>query len=178
MTQTGQLVRLKRASLVAGSTALAVTVAAWALGIRVNTSPSLPTGLYIASAANRAAIAVFCPAEPYGSLALRRGYRTTGSCPDGGTPLMKPIIAEGGAVVISTEAGIAVNGRLLPNTGPRVADSQNRPLDHFPFGMYRLTPGTVWVTSSHNARSYDSRYFGPISTSLIQARVRPLITLD
>src|SRR4051794_29191492 len=89
MIQTGQLARLKRAALVAGSMSLAVTVAAWALGIRVNTSPSLPTGLYIASGGDGAVIAVFCPAEPYSSFALQRGYRTAGSCPDGGTPLMK-----------------------------------------------------------------------------------------
>jgi len=41
------------------------------LGLRLNTSQSLPVGLYIASATG--GLIVFCPAEPYAGLAIARG---------------------------------------------------------------------------------------------------------
>ena len=34
--------------------------------------------------------------------------------------------------------------------------------------------GVVWVASTYNRGSYDSRYMGPISISQIRARLRPL----
>jgi type IV secretory pathway protease TraF len=36
--------------------------------------------------------------------------------------------------------------------------------------------GTVWVISSFNSRSFDSRYFGPIPASSIRSRLQALIT--
>ena len=36
--------------------------------------------------------------------------------------------------------------------------------------------GTVWVASSFNSRSFDSRYFGPISESAIKHRLVPIWT--
>jgi len=41
-------------------------------------------------------------------------------------------------------------------------------------GLYGVEPGTVWVASTYNAGSYDSRYMGPIPTSQIRRRLRPL----
>lgn len=145
------------------------------LGVRLNTSPSLPIGIYIESH-DRSALVELCPAEPVGSLATRRGYRDAGSCPDGATPLMKPVVASFGDTVEFSAGGIVVNRRLLPNTAPRNADTQGRPLQHFPFGRYAVEQGTVWVASTYNPRSFDSRYFGPIAESSIRAHLRPLIT--
>jgi conjugative transfer signal peptidase TraF len=89
---------------------------------------------------------------------------------------MKPVVAlEGDAVQISTR-GVTINGKLLPNSSPRPFDRQNRPLAHWSFGTYRVTVGTVWVISSFNSRSFDSRYFGPILASSIRSRLHALIT--
>ena len=52
-------------------------------GVRVNASPSLPVGLYAVSTNSKAPFVEFCPPEPYGSVAILRGYRTEGACPDG-----------------------------------------------------------------------------------------------
>ena len=145
------------------------------LGIRWNASPSLPIGIYIESA-DGTSLVEFCPAEPAGSFAAARRYRDAGSCPDGATPLMKPLVARFGDTVEFSANGVAVNRRLLPNTAPRNADTQGRPLPHFPFGRYVVERGTVWVASTYNPRSFDSRYFGPIPQSLIRAHLRPLVT--
>ncbi|MGJ5814852.1 conjugative transfer signal peptidase TraF [Paludibaculum fermentans] len=158
-------------SICAGSLALL-----GALGIRINASPSLPLGLYIVTSDLKASLVEFCPAEPYGSLAAARGYRTKGSCPDGATPLMKPVVARSGDRVQVSEQGLSVNGKLLPNTAPRGTDTMGRPMRQWPVGSYRVMPGTVWVASSHNPRSFDSRYFGPIAVSSIRGHLQPLAT--
>jgi conjugative transfer signal peptidase TraF len=147
------------------------------LGIRINTSPSLPLGFYIATSDAAGGLIEFCPTEPFASFALSRGYRDRGSCRDGGAPLLKPIVARPGDVVEFSSQGISVNGKLLPNTQPLAMDTKGRSLRPWPFGSYAVKPGSVWVGSSYNKRSFDSRYFGPVPTSSIRERLRPLLTL-
>jgi conjugative transfer signal peptidase TraF len=146
------------------------------IGLRINTSPSLPIGFYLTTSDPAANLVEFCPPEPYARLAIIRGYRDAGSCQDGGAPLLKPLIARAGDSVETTSRGIVVNGRLIPNTAPASADSNGRPLTPWPVGRTAVKPGTCWVASSHNSRSFDSRYFGPIERRLIRNRLRPLLT--
>lgn len=146
------------------------------VGIRINTSPSLPVGLYRATSDSNANLVEFCPTEPFGSFAAARGYRGQGSCADGAAPLLKPVVARPGDVVELSSRGIEVNGKLLPNTAPLSADTKARALTPWKFGTHTVQPGTVWVASSYNRRSFDSRYFGPVTTSSIREHVRPLLT--
>lgn len=148
-------------------------VCGW-LGVRINLSPSLPVGLYITSAAGK--LVEFCPSEPFASLSLLRGYRDRGTCADGGAPLLKPVVAVAGDEVAFSPAGLAVNGGRIPNTAPMGTDTKGRQLRHGPFGRFRVAPGTVWVASAYNPRSFDSRYFGPVPISEIRDRVRSLLT--
>jgi conjugative transfer signal peptidase TraF len=145
-------------------------------GLRINTSPSLPMGLYVVSRNLNANLVEFCPAEPFGSLAIVRGWRAAGSCPDGAAPLLKPIVARAGDVVEMSAIGLTVNGRLLSNTAPLARDSKGRPLRPWAFGRYAVGPQTVWVASSYNAQSFDSRYFGPVPVTVIRDHLRPLLT--
>jgi conjugative transfer signal peptidase TraF len=144
------------------------------LGLRVNVSPSLPVGLYIST--DSGSLVEFCPAEPFASVALTRGYRTLGACADGGAPLLKPVVATTGDVVNVLPGGLDVNGVRIPNTVPLAADSKGRPLSHWPFGHYTISTGMVWVASSYNGRSFDSRYFGPVPVTAVRGRVRPLLS--
>lgn len=89
---------------------------------------------------------------------------------------MKPLVAEAGDIVEFSPKGISVNGAAIPNTQPLTHDSTGRPLKPWAFGRFTVSPGTVWVASSHHPRSYDSRYFGPIPSSCIRSHVRPLLT--
>lgn len=145
-------------------------------GLRINTSPSLPVGLYQTTSNPAATLVEFCPGSALGGLALERGYRSAGSCGDGGAPLLKPVIAKWGDVVDVSLGGLVVNGRAVPNTAPMTADIKGRRLDSWPSGHYIVSSGEVWVASSYNSRSFDSRYFGPIPVAAIQDHLRPLIT--
>ena len=146
------------------------------IGLRLNDSPSLPVGLYMVTSDGAATLVEFCPAEPYASLATARGYREQGNCPDGGAPLMKPIAARCGDTVELSTRGITVNGKTLPNSAPLSIDTNRRPLEHWPFGTYTVRQD-VWVISSYNRRSFDSRYFGPVPTNSIRDRLRPVFTM-
>jgi conjugative transfer signal peptidase TraF len=143
------------------------------LGLRLNTSPSLPLGLYMVSKAGT--LVEFCPSEPFASIAIARGYRQTGVCADGGTPLLKPVVATSGDLVSVTPNGLEVNHVRLVNTAPLTVDTKNRRLIHWPFGHYTVGVGTFWVASSYNRRSFDSRYFGPIPAAAVRNRLRPIL---
>ena len=131
-------------------------------GLRISTSPSLPIGLYRITSDQTAPLVAFCPAEPYASFAAARGYRSGGNCPDGASPLMKPVVARTGDRVRVSKNGLEVNGVLLRNTAAMPVDTQKRLMTAWSSGDYTVAPGWVWVASSYNARSFDSRYFGPI----------------
>jgi conjugative transfer signal peptidase TraF len=168
---------LRRPAVLACS-AIAVPFIVFGIGdIRINTSPSLPVGLYRVTADQRSPLVEFCPAEPYASVAATRGYRGAGSCPDGGEPLMKPLVAKTGDEVTLSRDGISVNGTLLRNTAPMSTDKRGRPVMSWAFGRHVVTTGEVWVASSYNARSFDSRYFGPVRTADIRCRLKPFIVL-
>jgi len=144
------------------------------LGLRINVSPSLPVGLYVTTATGE--LVEFCPAEPFARLALVRGYRNGGSCPDGGAPLLKPVVASAGDQVDFSAVGLTIDHIQIPNTAPMAVDTKGRTLNHWAFGRYTVPAGAVWVASSYNARSFDSRYFGPVPVAAIRSRVRPILT--
>lgn len=145
-------------------------------GIRINMSPSLPLGLYRVTSDVEESLVEFCPTEPFASLAIERGYRNQGTCPDRAAPLLKPIVARAGDVVNLSKRGIEVNGRLLPNTAPLAMDTKGRPLVHWRFRLVTVQAGELWVASSYNKRSFDSRYFGPVPVSSVREQLRPLLT--
>ena len=151
-------------------------IAGWVFGVRFNLTPSLPRGFYITSNSPSASLVEFCPQGAAASISLNRQYRTAGACPDGGAPLLKPAVAFPGDQVEVSADGIRVNGQLLPNSAGRFRDHLQRPLDPWPYGTYTVEPGTVWVISSFNSYSFDSRYYGAIPESSIRHHLRPLWT--
>ena len=171
---TGRFNSVRPLLTAAGGVPALFVLCAWT-GVRFNTTESLPRGLYITTA-RETKLVEFCPPEPFASFALSRGYRNPGSCPDGGMPLLKPVVAIAGDLVEFSERGIAVNGHFFDNTAPLTTDSCGRPLTPWLFGNYRVAPGTVWVASSYSPKSFDSRYFGPIPVAAIQDHVRPMMT--
>lgn len=167
----------RRAGLISTGSCVAMFQLCGLLGVRINTSPSLPVGLYITTPDSTANLVEFCPAEPFATLAIARGYRDSGACRDGAAPLLKPIIAQAGDSVGLSAAGISVNGVFLHNTAPLAKDTKGRALEPWPFGRYVVAPETVWVASSHNPRSFDSRYFGPVLNSAIRCHLKALLVL-
>jgi conjugative transfer signal peptidase TraF len=172
----GRSDRLCRMALTAAVTITVAFGLPAAFSIRINLSPSLPIGLYRVTADRNAALVEFCPPEPYATLARERRYRTSGACPDGAMPLMKPVVAATGDLVELSSRGIAVNGALLPNTAPRTRDGAGRQLSAWPYGKYEVGPEIIWVASTYDPRSFDSRYFGPIKWQHIRCRLSAIIT--
>jgi conjugative transfer signal peptidase TraF len=156
-----------------------IAFTAGAYGVRLNVTGSVPIGLYLVSSAPQASFAEFCPPEPFASLSVARGYRRRSiACPDGGEPLLKPIIATEGDSVEVSARGILVNNSRIPNTQQQLEDSRHRPLPVWPHGLYRVASGTVWVVSSYNPRSFDSRYFGPVQLKDVKKRLRALWAVE
>jgi conjugative transfer signal peptidase TraF len=172
-----RLRKVRRTALVAVGVGVATFQLSGSLGLRINTSPSLPMGLYITTVDSGANLVEFCPVEPFARLSIVRGYRDPGTCADGAAPLLKPIVAKCGDVVEVSARGIFVNGVLLPNTAALTRDTKGRHLTAWPSGRYLVDPGTIWVASSYHPRSFDSRYFGPLSTAAIRHRLKAFLTL-
>lgn len=152
-----------------------------AAGVRVNWTPSLPVGLYAKREApegatpRRGVIVEACLPSGAAAFALKRGYVGPGPCPSGTMPLLKPAAAVHGDTVDIAEDGVRVNGTLVAGPGLE-QDSQGRPLPPLVPGTYAVVPGTVWILSDHDPRSFDSRYFGPVPVESVRASARPLLT--
>src|SRR5690349_7252160 len=84
-----------------------LSLAAGILGIRINTSYSLPLGLYIGTHDSAAPLIEFCPTGSFAQQSSERGYRAASfACSDGAVPLLKPIVATEGDLVETSAAGI------------------------------------------------------------------------
>jgi conjugative transfer signal peptidase TraF len=89
---------------------------------------------------------------------------------------MKRLVGGAGDRVTIDSAGVDVNGILLKNSAPLKCDAAGRPMVPYPLKDYVLGPDEVLLMSDYNPSSFDSRYFGPLHASTIEAAVRPLWT--
>ena len=162
--------------LVAGSGAIAFV--SHALELRINTTASMPFGLYRTEPWRlaRGAWTVFCLPGEQAQLGRDRAYLRRGSCPDGSQELLKEVAAVPGDSVALTTTGLLVNGRLIPGSRPRAADRGGRTLPHPPFGERVVPPGELWVLGRDRCASWDSRYFGPVPLDHVRATAIPILT--
>lgn len=160
----------RRARIVAASIILPsiVLITLYTLGFRQNLTLSQPPGLYRLTNSSSDPLVSFCPTGSASSVTTQRGYRAASwACPDGHAPMLKPVAARPGDTVIVTHHGISVNGVALPNTGSYPRDGHGNLLNQMPEGIYIVQAGSIWVLSTYNKLSYDSRYFGPISETSV-----------
>ena len=154
-------------------------IASWLLGLHWNASASMPTGLYrttaLAAPPVRGDTVLFCLAGDAAVVGLQRGYLEAGTCPGGSAPLVKPIAAVPGDVVVFDQNGVVVNGQPIPNSAPLAVDPSGRVLRAVPPGSYVVMQDSVWVVSGHDPRSYDSRYWGPLPVNAITGRAVPVL---
>jgi conjugative transfer signal peptidase TraF len=170
-------------ALISGSLIASAIFLARALGYRINESPSLPLGLWKLSRLNRPPragdIISFCPPDtPVFREAGRRGYLGQGACDGGYEPLLKPAAAVEGDEVTAAADGIRVNGRLIANSKARVTDRAGRKLPQTAAPGGTVPEGMVWVISSYNTLSFDSRYFGPVPAAKIEGVARPILVFE
>jgi conjugative transfer signal peptidase TraF len=162
--------------VMAGSAVIAFV--AQALELRINTTPSMPVGLYRKEPLRlaRGAWTVFCLPGDKARLGRDRAYLRRGSCPDGSQELVKEIAAIPGDSVVLARAGFMVNGRVIPGSALRAADRSGRPLPHPPFGQRAVPRGELWVLGLDHCASWDSRYFGAVPLDHVRAAAIPLLT--
>lgn len=146
----------------------------------LNWTDSMPRGFYWRSAATgaipRGATVIACVPQPYAGLAHRAGYLDIGVC-DGVSAVVKVVAATGGDRVSLTADGVRVNGNLLDGSKPLLVYEDGRSVPHVHFGTYVLRADQMWLASP-KPRSFDSRYFGPVPFSNVQAVARPLLVFN
>lgn len=146
--------------------------------IYVNTTPSLPLGLYriVEEPIHKGAHVAFCP--PQTELfddALARGYIGRGNCAGGYSLLLKRVLAMAGDTISIDQAGIAVNGDHLSNSAQLKADANNLPLPQYRLDAL-LDDAEYLLVSDLHSHSFDARYFGLITRNQIQHVVNPVFT--
>ena len=157
----------------------ALILCAHSADLRVNESPSLPVGVWRVSPPGRdlrtGDVVAFCPPDtPSFREARARSYLGKGLCEGGYEPLLKPVAAIAGDRITQTDEGISINGRLIANSKSLDRDGSGRTLPSPVANNLVVAGGEVWVISSYNSLSFDSRYFGPIPTSRIEGLAHPL----
>ncbi|WP_235424027.1 conjugative transfer signal peptidase TraF [Citrobacter koseri] len=168
----------------AGTWLLAIVLCviyAWHDGYRVNTSNSYPPGLYQLRHRDtnyrQGDLVLFCPPDgPAMQLALSRSYIHPGPCRGGFTPVIKKVMAIAGNRITLDEI-IRINGIPMPRYRILPADRHHRPLPRL--ASLTVPAGSVFLLSDHRPEdSFDSRYYGPVPVSLIQGRIRPVLTVE
>ncbi len=147
-------------------------------GARLNTTSSLPEGLYWTTGAKpqKGDIVIFCPPRCAAiRLARARAYLAGGFCPGGNGTMMKQIAAVAGDRVVISDCGVRVGGIFLRNSEPLSEDPKGRPLPRLR-GDFTLKSGQVLLMSQYNPLSFDGRYFGPSAASAVKSVVRPVYT--
>lgn len=152
---------------------------AWSVGIRINTTVSIPLGIYITSdePISTGSYVIFCP--PDNALfteARTRGYIGAGYCPGDYGYIMKKVLAAKNDVVSVTDHGVFVNGHEVPLSKPLLADGSNRPMPHYRIEGYVLPDRQLLLMSDVTGLSFDGRYFGPVDIGQIKSVVHPVIT--
>ncbi|EJA8139881.1 conjugative transfer signal peptidase TraF [Escherichia coli] len=150
----------------------------YAAGLRINTTKSIPVGLYKISShpAKTGEYVIFCPPQkPIFDEAQERGYIGSGFCPGGYGEMMKKILAAKGDEVAFRRDGVYVNGQLLPYSKPLSVDPGGRPLP-IRNEVYTLSKSELLLMTDRSASSFDGRYFGPVTASQIISTVSPIIT--
>ena len=138
--------------------------------IVINTSPSVPPGLYVRSSAAAAVGQVVdfripTLARPY--VCLRSGHCGRDWF------ILKPIAAGPGDCVDTTKDWLVINGRKVAPMPP-ASDGRGRPLPAWREARV-LGPDEFFVFSNRIPNSFDSRCYGPIRRDQIDAVRTPLI---
>lgn len=159
-----------------GSMAVAVGAvalpSAWQLPVSLvyNATASTPVGWYAVVPATtlRVGDLVLMHLPPdVAAMAAERQYLPAS------VPLLKPVGAMAGHAVCSQGSSVMIDGRTVAQLLKR--DGLGRVLTPWP-GCRALKDGEVFLLSHNRPASFDSRYFGPVQSTLIVGRAIPVWT--
>jgi conjugative transfer signal peptidase TraF len=150
------------------------------LGLRIGlTDSACPPGIYrvVNRTPSRGDLVLACLPEAVAQLGTARGYLLRGrGCGDGIEPVGKRLSALPGDSVEVVPDYIAVNGQRLEHSATLSHDSSGRSVKHVAWGRYTVPTNQVWLFGTKDARSWDSRYFGPVPASSVRAALEPVLT--
>ena len=135
-----------------------------------NPSDSVPRGWYRIEPADALQVGSIVLARlpaPAATLAAQRGYLPAG------IPLLKRVGAVAPQRVCMEGESVRIDD-VTVGTVMR-ADGQGRPLQAWP-QCRRLVRGELFLLSSTNPASFDSRYFGPIAAANVIGRAQAIWT--
>lgn len=145
------------------------------LGYRYNSTPSYPIGLYKVDKTDvkisRGKLILICPPDTkFFHKANANGYVAKGFCPSGFEPLIKKIAGIPGDDIFINKS-VYINGIKQPKSRVYDRDPRGYKLKHPPKKAYHLKKNQLFLLSDYNKRSFDSRYFGPVTVDLIQGSI-------
>jgi conjugative transfer signal peptidase TraF len=150
------------------------------LGLRIAlTDSACPPGIYrmVSRAPSRGDLVLACLPDAIAQLGSARGYLLRGrGCGDGIEPVGKRLSALPGDSVEVVPDYVAVNGQRLQHSATLLRDSRDRSVEHVPWGRYTVPTNQVWLFGTKDARSWDSRYFGPVPAASVRAALEPVLT--
>lgn len=158
--------------------ACGLAAAAWASFVRpavhivYNPSDSVPIGWYRIEPADsplrplpvNSIVLARLPAD-VAAHAAQRGYLPSH------IPLLKRVGAVAPQHVCIVEGIVRIDG--VPTAAALHADRRSRPLSFWP-DCRRLRSGELFLLSTTNPASFDSRYFGPIQASAVIGTAHPI----
>ena len=156
---------------------LALSALLVVLGFRINTTDSIPIGIYrmTADKTPKNAYVIFCPDNrPVFQQALKRGYIKSGLCPDGYGYLMKKVVATTGDKLTVNNKGVFVNDKLIPYSKPQLKDAFSRSLPKWQAINYQLTDDEIMTMTDQSQWSFDGRYYGPIKSGQVKGMLTPV----
>ncbi|MGL4318451.1 MAG: S26 family signal peptidase [Pseudomonas sp.] len=162
----------------AGLSACSLAALAWASFVQpdarvvYNASDSVPVGWYRVDPPGRqtdsppvGSIVLIRLPDTVAALAAQRGYLPIG------IPLLKRVGAVAPQEVCVPDGSMRIDG--MPVAVALHADRMGRPLRSWP-GCRRLRPGELFLLSTTNPASFDSRYWGPVAASAVLGVAHPL----
>lgn len=170
---------VSKATVIGGAVILASGLVSFLVGARINTTESIPVGLYWTTSApiTKGSYVMFCPPQgPVFDTAKRRGYIGAGFCVGGYGYMMKRVLAAKDDRLTVSDEGVFVNGAQLPHSVPLDADEANRPMPRYRVDTLRLARDELLLMSDVCDASFDGRYFGPVKREQIKWAIRPIFT--
>ena len=170
--------RLRARRVLAGLSVCGLAALAWAAFVHplprlvYNPSDSVAVGWYRVDPRGHGAASLLVgsivltrlPADA-AALSAQRGYLPAR------IPLLKRVGAVAPQEVCVLDALVWIDG--VPKAAVRSADRLGRPLPSWP-QCRRLQAGEIFLLSTTNPASFDSRYFGPVSTSAVIGVAHPV----
>lgn len=158
---------------------LGTALSIYGLDIRINTTPSIPLGIYRLSRENtditKGNIVLFCLNHKYKKIAKARKYLSAGKCSYSLSPIGKHVVASYPDKVKISSDGIHVNGHLIKSTRPLAHDKDGRKLIHAE--IHKQLEQNEFIVASSKTDSFDSRYYGIVKRKDIQGKLKEVLII-